>query len=56
MTDQLVSDAEAWKFLVLLSPLIAWGLYMKFRRWRDRRRRLAEGRRQLREDLRKGRL
>jgi preprotein translocase subunit YajC len=49
-----MSDVTAWKLLVLLSPLIAWGLYMKFTGWRERRRKLARQQQRFLEDLRKG--
>jgi preprotein translocase subunit YajC len=49
-----VSDVTAWKLVVLLSPLIAWGLYMKYSRWRERQRKLAAKQQRFLEDLRKG--
>jgi hypothetical protein len=49
-----VSDVTVWKLLVLLSPLIAWGLYMKYSGWRERRRKLAAQQQRFLEDLRNG--
>jgi preprotein translocase subunit YajC len=54
MGQQPVIDTTTWKLAVLLSPLIAWGLYMKFAGWRERRRKLARQQQRLLEDLRKG--
>jgi hypothetical protein len=51
-----VSDATAWKVLLLLSPLIAWGLYMKYSGWRERRRKVDRDRRRFLDELRKGKM
>jgi hypothetical protein len=57
-----VSDATAWKvllllsLLLLLSPLIAWGLYMKYSGWRERRRKVDRDRRRFLDELRKGKM
>lgn len=49
-------SAFDWAVLVIIVPLALWGWWLKLARWREKQRRLAEGQRQLRKDLREGRL